>query len=196
MARPSDGQVLVRVDECGLCGSDVKLFSGKHPVVKPPMVLGHEFHGVVEARGPDADGPEPGERVAVFPPIGCGRCYNCRRGQPHLCPQMSFVGGEHQGGLSEVVAVPAANAVPMLPGVPADLRVLVEPLAVGVHAAARAGAVPEDKVLVIGAGPIGFSRRWRCATAAWTPTIVLCRPVRRPPRARAGPRRRPHGQHA
>jgi L-iditol 2-dehydrogenase len=68
---------------------------------------------------------------------------------------MSFVVGEHQGGLSEIVAVPAANAVPMLPGAPADLRVLVEPRAVGVHAAARAGAGPEDKVLIIGAGPIG-----------------------------------------
>jgi threonine dehydrogenase-like Zn-dependent dehydrogenase len=61
-------------------------------------------------------------------------------GLRHLCPQMSFVGGEHQGGLSELVAVPARNAVPMGPSVPEGLRVLIEPLAVGVHAAARAGA--------------------------------------------------------
>ena len=153
---PGDGQVLVRVRECGLCGSDVKLFSGTHPAVKPPLVPGHEFHGTVEAVGPGVAGRTPGDRVSIFPPIGCGRCRPCRRGRPHLCARMSFVGGEHQGGLGELVAVPAANALPIDPAVPEDLRVLIEPLAVGVHAAARGGAGPGDEALVVGAGPIGL----------------------------------------
>ncbi len=153
---PRDGEVLIRVQECGICGSDLKLYAGKHPAVKPPMVLGHEFHGTVEARGAAADGPAEGEAVAVFPPIGCGRCYNCARGWPHLCPEMAFVGGEHQGGLSELVAVPVRNTLPIAANVPADRRVLIEPLAVGVHAAARGGVRSEDKVLIIGAGPIGL----------------------------------------
>ena len=153
---PGSGEALLRVHECGICGSDLKLYSGKHPVVKPPMVLGHEFYGSVEALGPGTEGPEPGSVAAVFAPVGCGRCYNCRRGRPHLCPEMEFIGGQRQGGLSELVAVPAANLVPMSAGVPADRRVLVEPLAVGVHAVDRAEVAAEEAVLVIGAGPIGL----------------------------------------
>src|SRR5688500_5789586 len=117
---PGDGEALVRVQECGLCGSDLKLFSGKHPVVRPPMILGHEFYGTVEARGGQAGSVEPGQSVAVFPPVGCGRCFNCRRDRPHLCPSMAFVGGEYQGGLSELVAVPVANVLPIGGEVPED----------------------------------------------------------------------------
>jgi len=152
---PRAGEVLVRVRECGLCGSDIKLFSGTHPTVKPPLLPGHECHGTVEAVGAGAEGHEPGADVTIFPPIGCGRCRPCTRGRPHLCAQMSFVGGEHPGGVSELVAVPAGNALPVGPDVPDELRVLIEPLAVGVHAASRADAGPDDEALVIGAGPIG-----------------------------------------
>ena len=153
---PGEGEALVRVAECGLCGSDTKLYSGRHPTLRPPLRLGHEFHGIVEANGPGGGAVEPGTRVAVFPPVGCGRCHNCRRGEPHVCVSMTFVGGELDGGLADLVAVPAANLVPMDPAVPDDRRVLVEPLAVGVHAAARASAAPDEEVVIIGAGPIGL----------------------------------------
>src|SRR5689334_5743828 len=153
---PRAGEVLVRVRECGICGSDIKLFSGTHPTIQPPLLPGHEFHGTVEAVGPGTGGPEPGTAVAIFPPIGCGHCRPCKRGRPHLCAELSFVGGEHPGGLAELVAVPAANVLPMDPAVPEELRVLTEPLAVGVHAATRGGAGPGDDALVIGAGPIGL----------------------------------------
>src|SRR3954466_1473133 len=85
---PGQGEVVVRVAECGLCGSDLKLYSGRHPKLQPPLVLGHEFHGTVET------GERAGERVAVSPPVGCGHCHNCRRGEPHVCAEMTFVGGE------------------------------------------------------------------------------------------------------
>jgi L-iditol 2-dehydrogenase len=147
--------VVVRVAECGLCGSDLKLFSGGHPKLQPPLRLGHEFYGTVEAVG-GAGGVEAGQRVSVFPPIGCGECHNCRRGEPHICASMTFVGGEHPGGLSDLVTVPAANALPLDPGVPDDRRVFVEPMAVGVHAARRGAVDPGEEVLVIGAGPIGL----------------------------------------
>jgi L-iditol 2-dehydrogenase len=149
----AENEVLVRVAECGLCGSDLKLYSGRHPTLQPPLVLGHEFHGTVESSGAAF---EAGERVAVFPPTGCGRCHNCRRGEPHVCVSMTFVGGEHQGGLSDLVAVPAANVIAMGPDVPADRRVFIEPVAVGVHAASRASARADEAVLIIGAGPIGL----------------------------------------
>jgi threonine dehydrogenase-like Zn-dependent dehydrogenase len=156
LSDPGEGEALVRVAECGLCGSDLKLYSGRHPKLRPPLSLGHEFHGTVEAAGPGGDGAEPGERVAVFPPIGCGHCHNSRRGEPHVCSSMTFIGGEHPGGLSDLVAVPAANLIPMHPDVPADRRVFVEPLAVGVHAASRGAVAADDVVLIIGAGPIGL----------------------------------------
>jgi 2-desacetyl-2-hydroxyethyl bacteriochlorophyllide A dehydrogenase len=153
---PAPGEVLVRVRECGICGSDIKLYSGKHPTVKPPMVLGHEFHGSVEAADVRAGSLEPGTDVAVFPPRGCGRCYACARGLPHLCPDMQFIGGEHQGGLSELVAVPAENVLPIDASVPDGRRVFIEPLAVGVHAVSRAGVAPGDQAVIIGAGAIGL----------------------------------------
>jgi len=153
---PGQGEVVVRVAECGLCGSDLKLFSGRHPKLQPPLRLGHEFHGTVEAVGGGVEDVQAGERVSVFPPIGCGECHNCRRGEPHICASMTFVGGEHPGGLSDLVTVPAANALPLAPGVPADRRVFVEPLAVGVHAARRGAVDPGEQVVVIGAGPIGL----------------------------------------
>ena len=141
---PRAGEVLVRVRECGLCGSDVKLFSGTHPTVKPPLLPGHEFHGTIE----------DGRHVAVFPPIGCGRCRPCTRGRPHTCAQMSFVGGEHPGGVpSSSRCRPATRC--RSPGRAGRAARAVEPLAVGVHAASRADAGPDDEALVIGAGPIG-----------------------------------------
>jgi L-iditol 2-dehydrogenase len=153
---PDEGEAIVRVAECGLCGSDLKLYSGRHPKLRPPLALGHEFQGTVEAGGHGDGAPQPGERVAVFPPIGCGHCHNCRRGEPHVCASMTFIGGEHAGGLSDLVTVPAANLIPMRPDVPADRRVFVEPLAVGVYAANRGAVGQDEEVLIIGAGPIGL----------------------------------------
>ena len=152
---PGAGEALVRVRECGICGSDLKMYSGKHPVIRPPLVPGHEFYGTVEAVGPGAE-VEPGALVSVFPTVGCGHCFNCGRGFWHLCPDMELIGGQRQGGLAELVVVPAANLVPMDPAVPETVRVLVEPLAVGVHAAARAAVELGERVVVIGAGPIGL----------------------------------------
>lgn len=155
---PGAGEVLIRVRECGICGSDLKMYSGKHPVLKPPLIMGHEFFGTVEAAGAEVSGGpelEPGALVTIVPPIGCGHCYNCTRGSPHLCDQMVFVGGQLHGGLSELVPVPAANVLAVDPEIAPELRVLIEPLTVGVHAAKRGAVTPAEEVLIIGAGPIG-----------------------------------------
>jgi threonine dehydrogenase-like Zn-dependent dehydrogenase len=144
---------IVRVTECGICGSDLKMYSGQHPIFKPPLILGHEFYGVVEGDG----GTIPaGTAVVCYPPVGCGACYHCTRGLEYLCAQMQFFGGERQGGLSDRVSVPEANLMPIPEDVPDDQRVLIEPLAVAVHAADRAAVVDGEACLVIGAGPIGL----------------------------------------
>ena len=155
---PDAGEVLVKVSECGICGSDLKMYSGKHPVLKPPLVMGHEFFGTVEEVGSGVRGGpelEPGAVVTIVPPIGCGHCYNCLRERPYLCERMVFVGGQLQGGLAELVPVPSDNLLAVDPAIPPELRVLIEPLTIGVHAARRGGAEPGDQVLIIGAGPIG-----------------------------------------
>lgn len=151
-------EILVRTHECGVCGSDLKMYSGEHPVLKPPLVLGHEFYGTVVAHGEAvADAVPPlGSSVVVVPPVGCGGCYNCLRARPHLCTTMELIGGNRAGGLSEFVAVPQANAIQIDPDVPSELCVLIEPLAVGVHAASRATVGQEEYCVIIGAGPIGL----------------------------------------
>jgi threonine dehydrogenase-like Zn-dependent dehydrogenase len=79
---PATGEALIRVHECGICGSDLKLYGGKHPVVKPPMILGHEFYGSVEALGPGGDGPEPG-------PSAAGAASTAAAGAPTCAPTWS-----------------------------------------------------------------------------------------------------------
>ena len=147
------GDRVVRVTECGVCGSDLKMYAGLHPIFKPPLILGHEFYGVVEGDG----GTIPaGTEVAIYPPVGCGECYHCLRGLEYLCAKMRFYGGEFQGGLSDRVAVREKNLLPIPAGVPADQKVLIEPLAVAVHAASRAAVSKGEAALVMGAGPIGL----------------------------------------
>lgn len=156
--RPDPGTAVIRVRECGICGSDLKMAAGKHPVLKPPLILGHEFYGTVEALG---DGEPPsgvteGAEVVVFPPVGCGRCYNCERGRPYLCEEMRFVGGQLAGALADYVLAPLANLIPIDPAVPRGVRVLIEPLAVAVHAADRGAVAARERAVVLGAGPIGL----------------------------------------
>jgi L-iditol 2-dehydrogenase len=154
-AEPGPGEVRVRVTECGICGSDLKMYAGDHPVHRPPLLLGHELIGTIDATGPGV-GLAAGTDVVVYPAIGCGHCYACRRGDEQLCSDMQLIGGHRDGGLSDFVLMPERNAMPIGEGVPADHRVLVEPLAVAVHAVNRAALDASDSALVVGAGPIGM----------------------------------------
>ncbi len=153
--RPGVSEVLVRVHECGVCGSDLKMWAGTHAFMRPPIVMGHEIAGVVEQA---ADGIEipAGTAVTLFPPIGCGSCFHCRRGQEQLCEAMEFIGGQRPGGFADYLVAPASHVIPIPADVPTAQRVLIEPLSVAVHAVARGGPVAGDECVVIGAGPIGL----------------------------------------
>lgn len=151
---PAAGEVLIRVVETGLCGSDVTMYLGKHPVNRPPLTLGHEFYGVLLADLPGSALRE-GDLVAVFPALSCGSCPACAAGRSNVCPEMGIVGAQHPGALAGLVAVAQSSVVPLDPGIPAGLRVLVEPMAVATHAVRRAGSVGGQRCAVIGAGPIG-----------------------------------------
>jgi len=104
---PGPGEALVRVERIGLCGTDVKLFTGAIPIAYP-RVLGHEIVGrIVEA--PGSTTLRPGDRVVLDPNTSCGTCFHCRVGQEHLCPAGQLIGRDRDGGLAELVVAPARN---------------------------------------------------------------------------------------
>lgn len=150
---PGAGEVVVRVLECGICGSDLKMWSGTHAFLRPPLVMGHEIYGRV------ADGGSPelaaGTPVVVFPPVGCGECLHCRSGREQLCEDMEFFGGQRPGGFADRVVVPTSHTLPIPSRVPEGLRVLIEPLSVAIHGVTRGAPRSGERAVVLGAGTIG-----------------------------------------
>lgn len=159
---PGPGEVLVRIERGGICGSDLHYFrhGGFGSVrMKEPMILGHEIAGHVEQLGQGVDGPAVGTAVAVNPASPCGVCSFCRAGQPIHCSDMRFLGSAMrtphiQGGFSQYLVCRAGNAVPLPAGSDAAAGAFAEPLAVALHAVGQA-PVYGSRVLIIGAGPIG-----------------------------------------
>ena len=150
---PAADEVLLRVAACGICGSDLHIT--EDPVtfgIGQGTVLGHEFAGEIISVGSDVSDLKPGDRVAVAPMWGCGRCESCLRGEPAWCAQMRLIGG----GYAELTAVAARQCRRLPDDLPTAEGALAEPTSVGLHAVNRSGMKPGDKVLILGAGPIGL----------------------------------------
>jgi L-gulonate 5-dehydrogenase len=157
---PGPGQVLIRSEAVGLCGSDFHFLNGELVVTDVhgpqfPRVQGHEVAGVIEALGP---GCPPhlgtGERVAVWPLKSCGHCYPCRIGRPNVCPDFSLVGIHRDGGLQQLFTVPAGQVFGV--GDQGALSAaFAEPTSIAVQAVARARVTAGERVVILGAGPIG-----------------------------------------
>ncbi len=151
---PQPGQVLVRVGGVGLCGSDRHWFlEGRigDAVLVRPLVLGHEFAGVV------VGGPRAGERVVIDPAVPCGRCPLCLAGDGHLCAELRFAGhGSTDGGLRTLVAWPEQFAHTLSDSVSDEAALLLEPLGVALHAIDLGGAGRGTTAAVVGCGPIGL----------------------------------------
>jgi len=153
--RPGPGEVIVDVDACGLCGSDVHTIeSGRG---QPGQILGHEFGGRVADLGTGVTGWRVGQPVAVNPVGSCRACRNCDRGFPWRCESTVNLGVTAPGAYAEYVAVPASYLVPLPGGVPVELGAHAEPLAVALRAVSIAGVGPGDAALVYGVGPIGLN---------------------------------------
>jgi L-iditol 2-dehydrogenase len=150
-------EVLIKVKICGVCGSDVHSYKGKHPFVHPPIVLGHEFSGVIHQIGTRVNSFSPGDRVIVEPNIVCGKCYNCLHGRYNICTNLKVVGCVgYDGAFAEYVAV-SEKKVLRLPGnISFEKAALVEPVAVAVHAVRKAKQKINDVVVILGAGTIGL----------------------------------------
>jgi L-gulonate 5-dehydrogenase len=154
-AEPGPGEVVVRTQVVGLCGSDIHLFHGDHPYVRFPVIQGHEFSAVVAELGPDQPGGlRPGDLVAVEPLRPCGSCLACRRGHGNCCRSLEVAGAHIDGALRESLVVPASSCYPA-GDLPADLAALVEPTSIGLQAVSRSGVRAGDQVVILGAGPIG-----------------------------------------
>ena len=154
---PRDGEVVVGVKACGICGTDLHIVDGEFPPTPYPIIGGHEFAGVVV----DGNGSEfaAGTLVAVDPSLFCGACEMCRSGRGNLCARWGAIGDTVDGGFAEYVAVPAVN-VYRLPGeLDARQGALVEPTSCAVHGMRRlraAGEVAQQSVIVFGAGTMGL----------------------------------------
>jgi (R,R)-butanediol dehydrogenase / meso-butanediol dehydrogenase / diacetyl reductase len=152
---PAPGEVIVDVDACGLCGSDVHTIeSGRG---QPGQILGHEFGGRVVELGTGVAGWRVGQPVAVNPVGSCRACRACDRGVPWQCQTTANIGVTAPGAYAEYVAVPASHLVPLPDGLPVELGAHAEPLAVGLRAVSMAGVGPGDAALVYGVGPIGLN---------------------------------------
>jgi L-iditol 2-dehydrogenase len=172
---PEPGEAVIRVTAVGLCGSDRHWFlegSIGDAVLDAPLVLGHEFGGIVET------GPLAGRRVAVDPAVSCGTCAPCRAGADNLCLRIRFAGhGRTDGALRERMAWPESSLVPVADGVDDVEAAMVEPLAVAVHGIDLAGPLGGASVAVVGCGPIGLLAI-ALARLAGARTIVATDPLR------------------
>lgn len=162
-ADPGRGEVRVRIESGGICGSDLHFYhDGRigQIVLREPMILGHEVAGRIEALGAGVTGLKVGQRVAVSPSRACGHCAYCQAGQQIHCLDMRFYGSAMrmphvQGAFRESIVADAAQCHVVSDTVSAGEAAMSEPLAVCLHAARRAGSLLGKRVLVTGSGPIG-----------------------------------------
>ncbi|HZQ52742.1 MAG TPA: galactitol-1-phosphate 5-dehydrogenase [Bryobacteraceae bacterium] len=161
MPRPGPEDVLVRVEACGICGSDVHGYDGSSGRRIPPIVMGHEAAGTVAAVGSDVSGLRDGDRVTFDSTIYCGECEYCRRGEMNLCERREVLGVStpeyrRQGAFAEYVVVPKRVVHPVPANIQFPEAAMVEPLAVAVHAVALTEVRENGSALVVGAGMIGL----------------------------------------
>lgn len=148
-------EVLVRVANCGVCGSDLRVY--RHTThFRPGAILGHEISGAIAATGADVQGWRAGDRVAIQPRLPCGECGECRAGRVYECPNSFEIGVGPTGGFAEFVRAHPAHLIAVPDHVPDDLAALAEPFSIGLHAIRRSRFRAGDVVAVNGGGPIGL----------------------------------------
>lgn len=148
------GRAILKVKRIGICGTDLHAFEGTQPYFVYPRILGHEL-GCEIVQVDSSAGFEVGEKVTLIPYFHCGKCIACRNGLPNCCAAINVFGVHVDGGMMEFISVPVSA---LLHGgdMSFDELALVEPLAIGAHGIRRAGVMPGEFVLVVGAGPIGL----------------------------------------
>ena len=152
---PAKGEVLVKVMNIGICGSDIHVYHGQHPFTSYPVTQGHEVSAEIVKLGEGVDGLKVGQKVTIQPQVVCGECYPCRHGKYNLCEHLKVMGFQTTGTASEYFSVDAQKVTLLPEEMSYEEGAMIEPLAVAVHAIRQAGDVSGMKIAVLGAGPIG-----------------------------------------
>ena len=148
-------EVIVRIAACGVCGTDLHIVEGSSRST-PPVVLGHEYTGIIEELGSDVHEYSVGDSVAVDPNISCGSCYFCRRGEVHLCENLRALGVDIDGGMAELCIVPVKQLYRLPKSISTEKAAFIEPLSCAVHGIDRARIRPGDTVAILGGGTVGL----------------------------------------
>ena len=182
------GTVKLKVDWCGICGTDLHEYEegpifvpppgSPHPITGEtlPLILGHEFAGTITEVGAEVSGFKIGQRVAIDPILASGDDDECRRGDSHLCRKLGFQGLSGAGGGFSSHVVALADRTHDLGDLGTDIGAMVEPLAVAFHAVRESGIRPGDTAVVYGAGPIGQAAIL-CLRAAGAGTVIVVDPA-------------------
>jgi 2-desacetyl-2-hydroxyethyl bacteriochlorophyllide A dehydrogenase len=171
---PKADEVLVRVEACGICGTDRHLFLGEFPSA-PPVTLGHEFSGIIEAVGQDVTDLTIGMRVTGDPNIACGACDACHAGRVNLCHNLQAIGIHRNGGFAEYVVMPRKQAFALPLSLDPLHGAFCEPLACCLHAVDLAGLKAGASVTVIGGGVIGLLTVQLARLAGATRVVLITR---------------------
>jgi L-iditol 2-dehydrogenase len=159
-----DGDILIKVKACAICGTDLRIFKSGHHSLKPPQIIGHEISGIIEKKGRDVSDFKLGERVAVDPIVSCGSCYYCKRGMTNLCSTFKKTteafGYYYPGGFAEYMAIPEkaikrGNLIRIPDSISFEEAAIAEPMGCALNGELLSQTGAGDTVLIIGAGPIG-----------------------------------------
>lgn len=150
-----EGEALLKIKYCGICGADVASYIGNQPFTTYPRIPGHEFSAEIITVPKNQFGLKTGDIVTANPYFNCGQCYSCQRGFVNCCTDNQTMGVQRDGSFCEYVAMPIERIIPGQ-GLTAQQLALIEPFSISYHALSRTHIEPTDKILVVGAGPIGL----------------------------------------
>jgi 2-desacetyl-2-hydroxyethyl bacteriochlorophyllide A dehydrogenase len=169
------GEAVVRIAATAVCHTDLSIYTGEHPGVRYPVVMGHESTGTIESIGPGVAGLAPGQPVIINPIISCGHCDSCLRGAENLCRDAGLFGREVEGSLSQYVHLDARYVYALPPQLPLAEATLIETLATVRHAQERAGLRAGESVVVLGQGTSGLLHTRLAVLAGADPVIAVSR---------------------
>lgn len=172
-------EVLIDVAYCGVCGTDLHIFHGDKGAaeVRPPVILGHEFSGVISKIGSDVHGVKVGDRVCVDPNNTCGSCYACRNGMAHFCGNMIGYGTTTNGGFAEKAVVAEKQVYRISDQLTLQEAAMAEPVSCCIHGIDLCNIRPGSTALIIGGGPIG-QMMMQLARLSGAATVILSEPVK------------------